>query len=249
MLAEHVAEHCVGFVDQDVDVHGAGLERLPAGEGEQAPRQAGAALRSLNDQGGRLGHRRLRFEVSVQQVGVADDDGQDVVEVVRYAAGQLADSLELLRLEQLFACLADGLLRLFERDCGVVLQRNVSADVGKADQAAIMVPDGGENGVRPVRFTVRAPPPAFIFEATVLNGRGQRLTGSWLARSSSVKSSSNERPMTSSPANPVMRSAPGDQLAMAPSASSSSTAWSESASISTRSVNSLNSGLVANPCR
>ena len=39
----------------------------------------------------------------LQQLQAADDPGQQVVEVVRDAAGELADGLHLLRLEQLLA--------------------------------------------------------------------------------------------------------------------------------------------------
>ncbi len=42
------------------------------------------------------------FGQLLQEVEIADDDRQQIVEVMGDAAGQLADGLELLRLAQLF---------------------------------------------------------------------------------------------------------------------------------------------------
>ena len=55
--------------------------------------------------GGQLGRAltgRHPRELALQGVEVADDDGQQVVEIVRDAAGELADGLHLLRLAQRF---------------------------------------------------------------------------------------------------------------------------------------------------
>ena len=52
---------------------------------------------------------RVLVRVHQQQLGIAPDDRQHVVEVVRHAAGELADGLHLLRLAQLLLqCLALG---------------------------------------------------------------------------------------------------------------------------------------------
>jgi hypothetical protein len=69
---------------------------VPAAEGQQLPRQAGRPLAGLVDQ----------FEVGLDPAAVVDrqqqpftvavDDRQQVVEVVRDTAGQLAHGLELL---------------------------------------------------------------------------------------------------------------------------------------------------------
>jgi len=44
----------------------------------------------------------VRFELVAEEFRVADDDGQEIVEIVRDAAGELADHLHLLRLHKLF---------------------------------------------------------------------------------------------------------------------------------------------------
>ena len=40
--------------------------------------------------------------LSSQQIEIADDDAEQIVEIMRHAAGQIADGLHLLRLAQLF---------------------------------------------------------------------------------------------------------------------------------------------------
>ena len=76
-------------------------QRLPAREGQQLPHQAGGAVGVLLDVHDVLEGRVARPVVGEQQVGEADDRGQHVVEVVRDAAGELADRLHLLALREL----------------------------------------------------------------------------------------------------------------------------------------------------
>ena len=75
-----------------------GCKRLTAREGQQLPHQAGGPVGVLLDVHDVLvgGIRRpMRLQ---QQVGEADDGGQHVVEVMRYATRQLAHRLHLLAL-------------------------------------------------------------------------------------------------------------------------------------------------------
>jgi len=44
----------------------------------------------------------VRVQVQHRQLGVAENRGQQVVEVVRHTAGEAADALQLLGLEELF---------------------------------------------------------------------------------------------------------------------------------------------------
>ena len=62
-----------------------------------------------------------------ERLQIADDDGQQVVEIVRHAAGQLADALHLLRLGEL-------LLRALQRLLGLAPLGDVARDLGEADQ-------------------------------------------------------------------------------------------------------------------
>ena len=75
-------------------------QRLAAREGEQLPHQAGGPVGVLLDLHDVLEGRIGRAVVGEQQVGIADDRGQDVVEVVGDAAGELADRLHLLALDE-----------------------------------------------------------------------------------------------------------------------------------------------------
>ena len=75
--------------------------RLPPAEGEQlrvrpAPRSTDCLISVASSRAGSSG-----AELHQQQVGRAHDAHQDVVEVVRDAAGQPADRFELLRLPEL----------------------------------------------------------------------------------------------------------------------------------------------------
>ena len=85
-----------------------GAERLPAAEGEQAMGElrgvAGALHGHLDRTDEPCGPFRsvagLALEPAADHVEIAEDDGEQIVEVVRHAAGELADGLHLLRLDQ-----------------------------------------------------------------------------------------------------------------------------------------------------
>ena len=104
-------------------------ERLLPGEGEQATRQIGPAkccverlVRQLVDIG------IIPFQVA-QQVDIADDDAEHVVEVMRHAAGQISDGLHFLSLVELRLQLGPlGLLP--------VLSGEVAQDAGKVPVSA-----------------------------------------------------------------------------------------------------------------
>ena len=87
--------------DQRVHVGDFRPQRLPPREGEQAADQIGAADRPVERLGAQLGRCRIVLDQPLQQIEVADDDAEHVVEVVRHAAGEVADRLHLLRLREL----------------------------------------------------------------------------------------------------------------------------------------------------
>ena len=101
VLAEQPSEHLRHAADHAVEVERARVDNLLAAKSEQLAREAGGALGGLLDLVG--GGERLRIERrQAEQRGVAEDDGEDVVEIVRDAAGELADGLHFLRLAELF---------------------------------------------------------------------------------------------------------------------------------------------------
>ena len=100
-LAERPAQHVVDAADQAAEIDHFRRERLAAAEGQQLRGE----LRTARDGGDRglqalLGAVIAR-DVATEELQIAADDLQHVVEVVRDAAGQLADRLHLLRLKQL----------------------------------------------------------------------------------------------------------------------------------------------------
>jgi hypothetical protein len=87
--------------DQLAQLQHLALDGLLAREGQQLADQVGGAHARLADLVEAL-VRRVADRVAVQQLVQAQlDGGQQVVEVVGHAAGQLADGLHLLRLGQL----------------------------------------------------------------------------------------------------------------------------------------------------
>ena len=90
-----------GLQHQRVDVDFKGLQRLLAGKGQQMLGQIGAAFGGLVDQPGDGDEFGLLGDGFLQDADGAGDHGQDVVEVVRDAAGQLADRVHLLNMPQL----------------------------------------------------------------------------------------------------------------------------------------------------
>ena len=98
---ERAADEVPHAVEQRADVDRADGEVLPAGEGEQALDQGSRAARGLQagvDQALRVA---VGLQPPPQQVEVADHRRQQIVEIVRDAAGQLAERLQLLRFVQL----------------------------------------------------------------------------------------------------------------------------------------------------
>ncbi len=118
VLADQAAQHAVQVQRQLAEVDDPRLDDLLAGEGEQTVREVRGALRRLADLP-QLRLQRMRgAEPGVDQIRVAEDHRQHVVDVVRDAAGQAADALELLHLRQLLfqpAPLRHVLLRLRQR--------------------------------------------------------------------------------------------------------------------------------------
>jgi hypothetical protein len=82
-----------------VDVDGLQPQRLPARKGEQLSRQARAAVDGLLHRFHRLGAAVLVF---VEHAQAAADDHQQIVEIMRHAAGELADGFHLAALQQRF---------------------------------------------------------------------------------------------------------------------------------------------------
>ena len=92
--------------DDGVDVHDLRLQHLAPAEREQLPRQRRRAFARQPDFLEIGSERVVERDVVEHQVAVAEDRGEQVVEVVGHAAGELANGVHLLRLAQLIFQLA-----------------------------------------------------------------------------------------------------------------------------------------------
>ena len=111
--------------DLGVEVDHFRLERLAAGEGEQLAGQGGGSAGGLDDRVGEADPLGLGDAGPAQYVGRALDDGQQVVEIVGDAAGQLAERLHLLRLAQLL--LGMGALLDLDLELGISVAQRLGA--------------------------------------------------------------------------------------------------------------------------
>jgi hypothetical protein len=108
ILSKGAAKDLKHIGDEPVEIDPHRFERLAAGKGEQALRELRRAvgalygrLHRLRELGGKVarGLRRL-LDLPPDRVQIADDDGEQVIEVVRDAARQLSHCFHLLSLPQ-----------------------------------------------------------------------------------------------------------------------------------------------------
>ena len=115
-LADQPAQQHLQFRQHVVELQRLRAQRLAAREGEQLAHEARRAIGVLLDLHDVLEGRIGRPVIGEQQIGIADDRGQHVVEVMRDAAGELADRLHLLALREIL--LQRALLGRVEREDG-----------------------------------------------------------------------------------------------------------------------------------
>ena len=100
-FAQQAAQHLCQFARHIVQRQHLGLHGLLAAEGQQLADQGGGAQRVLVHLVQFLERGIARRMAHQQEFAIADDDGEQIVEVVRDAARQLAHGLHLLRLGEL----------------------------------------------------------------------------------------------------------------------------------------------------
>ena len=101
VLAEERPQHARGVRDEGVEVDDLRLQHLLAAEGEELAHEARGPLGGAHDVLHLAQARVVRVEAPAQQLAVAHDHREQVVEVVGDAAREPADRLHLLRLAQL----------------------------------------------------------------------------------------------------------------------------------------------------
>ena len=105
----------------------------------------------------------------LQGVNAAGDHHQQVVEVVRDAAGKLPERVKLLRFGELT-------LHLLELELRVAPFGDVAGDLGKSDQPAVFA-DRVDDHASPEEGTILADAPAFFLIAALFSGDLQRAGG------------------------------------------------------------------------
>ena len=103
---DEALDHVAQAGGDGAEIDDLGLEDLPAADRQQAPRERGRAIAGQADLGDVAAGRIVLGHPGQHQIGHAVDHRQQVVEVVRDAAGEAADDLHLLRLLQLLLELA-----------------------------------------------------------------------------------------------------------------------------------------------
>ena len=133
-------------------------------------RQRGAALCGLQRVADQPIQPFVGADTFADQLEAPHHDGQQVVEIVRDTAGQLADCIHLLRLEQRLPC-------LLELQLGGAALGDVAGDLGEAQDGAIWSANRIDHDVCPEARAVLADTPAFLLEAALAPRGGQRLRG------------------------------------------------------------------------
>src|ERR687892_1742453 len=101
VLADQAPQHPLHVLHDLVQVEDPWLEHLPAAESEELAREVGRPLGRALHLPGVPAPWIVVGESTLEEVGVPQDPGQQVVEVVRDAPGETADGFQLLRPEQL----------------------------------------------------------------------------------------------------------------------------------------------------
>ena len=115
LLADNPMHQVFDINDQLVQIDGVGTGDLPSRIGQELPDEVLSSLRRSH------GALRQAFDFlgvaprPQDQIEIAEDDGQEIVEIVRDPSGQLTDSLEALGLSERFAR-AGELCVAFARD-------------------------------------------------------------------------------------------------------------------------------------
>ena len=130
--AERPAQQPHDARDQCVDVDRLRVQQPAAGKRQQVAGQILPVQRRAHHGVDDLPGVRVAGKMQPQELDVAEDDRQDVVEVVRDAAGQLADGFHLLRPEQRF-------LRLLQRLVRALQLGDVVRDAVDAENLAVLV--------------------------------------------------------------------------------------------------------------
>ena len=132
------------------------FERLRAGEREQLLREIGASLSRIADTVDHPLQLVLVVRIAQRQVCSSEDRGQEIVKVMRDATSELAECLHFLRSEQLLA-------RFLKPEPVFALLGHVAGDFCEADELAVVVSNGINDGACPKPRAILSHAPSFRF--------------------------------------------------------------------------------------
>ena len=163
LFAQRAPQQVGHTCDQAPEIDWFRIERLLTRESEQALCQRFRAARAAH----RIVHGPFQpvnieigpAEVSLQRFEIADDDCQQIIEVVRDAACELADAFHLLRLPGALVCGAPF--------------GEVARDLGKSEDLSVGRLDRIDDDACPKAASVLAHPPAFGLELSRFRGSPQ----------------------------------------------------------------------------
>ncbi len=96
IFPEEAEERTLEIGDERVHLQHARIKRLSAAEGEKLPGQGGGAARGATDFGEMSSDVTLARELVEKEIAIAKNGGEEVVEVVRHAGGELAEGFHFL---------------------------------------------------------------------------------------------------------------------------------------------------------
>ena len=110
ILTDQAMQHLADIADEGIQVDHFGAQHLLTAEGKELPGQPGGSLCGLGNFSEEADRRIALGKSADQQLAVAGNDREQVIEIVSHAAGEPADRRELLRLgHELQAFLVEGL--------------------------------------------------------------------------------------------------------------------------------------------
>src|SRR6478609_1445355 len=162
-------ENIAHRIDSFGDIDRLRIDALPPRESQQLVGQCCAAPCCRLDRRYRTLTLWIVINALLECMEAAADDHQEIVEIMRYAAGKLAERVELLRFRQLP-------LHLLELELGLAALGNVAGDLGEADEFAFL-PNRIDHDAGPEKRPVLADTPALFFIAAGFFGDAERAGG------------------------------------------------------------------------
>ena len=173
LFTKRAAKEITHIGDKAIDVDRLWFKRLAPGEGKEPLCQTRRPFRAgqrVAKQPPRLFHatRFVAGKRATGHVDIADDDRQQIVEIMRNATCQLTDRFHFLQLEQLLARPIEFFLRLESF-------REIAGDLGKSRQFAILVADRIDDDVGPEARAILSDAPILRLETALARSCCQRI--------------------------------------------------------------------------